>query len=103
MRGQLGLEFMLISLCTLLLISAILSGLLAQRDAIMLRGAELLDVSAAEGAARAVEAGLHGPGRLPSGPVGLRYRIEGGSLHAPSGGGIIEIRGVFIADRDEPA
>ncbi len=102
MKGQLGIEFMLISLSTMLLVFAMASAIMGQREAVLRKSAELLRISAAEGAARAIEAGLHGSGSLSSGPVGLRYRIEGGALHAPAEEKEIEIRGVFIADTDEP-
>ncbi len=102
MKGQLGLEFMLVSLLTLLIVSAMAGALLGQREAALRKSSELLKISAAEAAARAIEAGLHGGGNVSSGPMGLSYRIEGGALHAAAEEKEIEIRGVFIADADEP-
>lgn len=102
MRGQLSLEFLLSMLATLVLVSAMAGAILSQREAVGLRAAELGEITSAESAARAVEAGMRGGGSISAGPLGLGYRIEGGAFHHMSDGKAVEIRGVFFADPDEP-
>ena len=102
MRGQLCIEFLLVILATLVMLSAMAGAMLSQRESAERRADEFMRINEAEGVARAVEAGLHGAGSLSSGPFGIGYRIEAGALHSSSGGEAIEVRGVFIADPDEP-
>ncbi|MFN7991661.1 MAG: hypothetical protein U0R44_05890 [Candidatus Micrarchaeia archaeon] len=100
MKGQLALEFLLLSALSAAVILLLCISLDGQIRAANLKAAEMADAQGAEDAARAAESSLNGALPLGSGTGGRR--IENGILYFPEGGKLVEIRGVFVYDGSEP-
>ena len=95
---------MLMFLLTLSVISLILAALIHEQDAVAGKIDSVLRINKAEAAARAVECWIRSGGvvALDFSADNVSYSIEQNHFHVEEGNKVIEVGGVFYADRAEP-
>lgn len=98
MKAQVSVEFLLLFLLDIALVSTIALSMLAQKSGVEGKMAEAALASKAEGSARAAEVAIRCGLEMEK---SMESRIEE-SLHARAGDRLIEVEGIFRYDGREP-
>lgn len=103
-RGQVSLEFLFLFGATLAVVMVLAGALIAHEKVVSGKIDDVERVSAAESAARAVEAALNSGSDMRFGfrEEGIYYSVEQGRFHVVHEGKAIEVAGVFLDDSASP-
>ncbi|MBI5046922.1 hypothetical protein HZC07_04300 [Candidatus Micrarchaeota archaeon] len=104
MRGQASIEFLVIFLVTLALVSFLITFLSSQKTSAQNILDSIKNIKKSEGAARAIEALYSNsiPMNFDFLEENISYRVEGNEFLVWYSGQVIEVGGVFIENKFEP-